>query len=471
MNMDTLQQIAAALASGKITSHELTQQMLKRAQDPNGQGAKVFTKLFADQALRAAQASDLLRQAGLSRSVLEGIPVSVKDLFDVKGQVTTSGSVVLKNTPAAEVDSTVVQRLRAAGAVVIGMTNMTEFAYSGLGINPHYGTPLSPWDRKTGHIPGGSSSGAAVSVSDGMAAAGIGSDTGGSVRIPSAFCGLTGFKPTARRIPMDGVFPLSRHLDSIGPLANSVACCAVLDAVMAGQPIRVPEAAQLKGLRLAYPLQLVRDDMDSTVSHAFDRALNTLTKAGALIQDIDLPELLELATINAGGGFTAAEAWADHAQRLATRGTEYDRRVATRIQRGQSLTAADLLVLMQARTSWIARVSRKLADVDALIMPTVPVVPPAIAPLIQDDQHYGKTNMLVLRNCSVINFLDGCALSLPAHARGEAPVGAVILVGHGTSPAAGSAPSSTAAPMLGQRVLSPGRHPRRGLHAMCARGR
>ena len=424
--MNTLLQLAADLASGKISSLELTQLMLKRAQDPNGQGAKVFTKLFTDQALLAAQASDTLRQAGLSRSVLEGVPISVKDLFDVKGQVTTSGSVVLKNAPPAEVDSAVVQRLRAAGAVIVGMTNMTEFAYSGLGINPHYGTPLSPWDRETGRIPGGSSSGAAVSVADGMAAAGIGSDTGGSVRIPSAFCGLTGFKPTARRVSMEGVFPLSRHLDSIGPLAPSVACCSILDAVMSGQPIQVPAVAHIKGLRLAYPIQVVRENMDETVSRAFDRVIQALNQAGALVQDIDLPELNELASINAAGGFTAAEAWADHATRLGEHAAEYDRRVATRIQRGQSLTAADLLTLMKARSSWIARVTQKLADVDALIMPTVPIVPPAIDPLIQDDQHYGKTNILVLRNCSVINFLDGCALSLPCHASGEAPVGFML---------------------------------------------
>ena len=195
---------------------------------------------------------------------------------------------------------------------------------------------------------------------------------------------------------------------------------------MAGEPIEVPEAAQIKGLRLAYPLQLVRDEMDSTVSRAFERAINALTSAGVLIQDMDLPELLELASINAGGGLSAAEAWADHAQRLTTHRTQYDRRVAMRIERGQTLTAADLLTLMQARTSWISRMSRKLADVDALIMPTVPIVPPAIDPLIQDDQHYGKTNMLVLRNCSTINFLDGCALSLPCHAQGEAPVGFML---------------------------------------------
>lgn len=424
--MDTLQDIAHALDTGKTTSVELTQQMIKRAQDPNGQGAKVYTKLFADQALRAAQASDLLRQAGLARSALEGIPISVKDLFDVKGQVTTSGSMVLKGESAAQADSTVLQRLRAAGLVVVGMTNMTEFAYSGLGINPHYGTPLSPWDRQTGHIPGGSSSGAAVSVADGMAAAGIGSDTGGSVRIPSAFCGLTGFKPTARRVPMKGVFPLSRHLDSIGPLAPSVACCAMLDAVMSGADIRVPDGLPVKGLRLAYPIQLVREDMDATVSQAFARALDALSKAGALVQDIDLPELLELATINAGGGFTAAEAWADHAERLATKSAEYDPRVSVRIQRGSNMTAADLLKLLQQRADWIERVTHKLQSVDALIMPTVPVVPPEIDPLIKDDKLYGKTNLLVLRNCSVINFLDGCALSLPCHEAGEAPVGLML---------------------------------------------
>ncbi|MBP8861424.1 MAG: amidase, partial [Ottowia sp.] len=237
----TIDQLAADLAAGSTTSLQLTEAALARAQDPAGEGARVFTLVDAERARAAAQASDLLRAAGMVRSPLEGLPVSVKDLFDVAGQVTTAGSVVLKDAPPAERNAPVIDRLIAAGAVIVGRTNMTEFAFSGLGLNPHYGTPKNPWDRAGGgRIPGGSSSGAAVSVTDGMAVVGIGSDTGGSVRIPSALCGLTGFKPTQRRVPIDGTVPLSTSLDSIGPLAASVRCCAIVDAVLAGEPPVVP---------------------------------------------------------------------------------------------------------------------------------------------------------------------------------------------------------------------------------------
>ncbi|MGO3123487.1 MAG: amidase family protein, partial [Advenella sp.] len=224
--------LSHALDEGSISSVQLTQQALARA--TSGEGPKVYTQVFDEQALAAAAAADTLRQAGVRRSAVDGLPISVKDLFDIKGKPTRAGSVVLNDAPAASDNAKVVQRLINAGAVIIGTTNMTEFAYSGLGVNPHYGTPRNPWERTVGEgrIPGGSSSGAAVSVTDGMAVAAIGSDTGGSVRIPSALCGLTGFKPTARRVPQQGVLPLSTTLDSIGPLAASVACCAILDALM-----------------------------------------------------------------------------------------------------------------------------------------------------------------------------------------------------------------------------------------------
>ena len=422
----TIKQLAADLDAGRSTSTALTQAALNKAADSNGEGARVFTKRFPEQALAAASASDSLRAAGLARSPIEGLPISIKDLFDVAGETTMAGSVARQGEPVAASTAEVIRRLQAAGAVVVGSTNMTEFAYSGLGINPHYGTPRNPWDRATGRIPGGSSSGAAVSVTDGMAVAAIGSDTGGSVRIPSAFCGLTGFKPTARRVSMEGVLPLSANLDSIGPLAPSVACCAVLDAIMAGQAPVVPDAASLRGARLAVPTTLVLDGMDEAVSKAFARARAVLTEAGALIDEIEVPEFTEVAAMNAKGGFTASEAWAWHRDLLARKADKYDPRVGTRIQRGQEMSAADYIDLLAARKAWIAAVERRIAGYDALIMPTVQVIAPAIDPLVADDALYFQTNGLVLRNCTFINFLDGCALSVPCHEAGEAPVGLMI---------------------------------------------
>src|ERR1700730_3584612 len=221
----TVLEIAADLADGRTTSRELVEAALAQITDPGGEGARTSVKVYAERARAAADAQDQLRKAGYTASPLAGLPVSLKDLFDVAGERTLAGSKALDDTPPAQCDAAIVARLRAAGAVLIGRTNMTEFAFSGVGINPHYGTPGNPYDRRL--IPGGSSSGAAVSVSDGGAVVAIGTDTGGSVRIPAAPCGIVGFKPTQKRIPRDGVTTLSTTLDSIGPLANSVACCAV----------------------------------------------------------------------------------------------------------------------------------------------------------------------------------------------------------------------------------------------------
>lgn len=302
---------------------------------------------------------------------------------------------------------------------------MTEFAYSGLGLNPHYGTPLNPFDRATGRIPGGSSSGAAVSVTDGMAAAAIGSDTGGSVRIPAALCGLTGFKPTARRVPREGALPLSTTLDSIGPLAASVACCAVLDAILSGEPVDLPQPASLAGLRFAVPTTLALDGLDETVGAAFEAARERLARAGARIEEIAVPEFARLAEINARGGFTASEAWHWHRGLIEKAADRYDPRVVGRIRRGAEMSAADYLDVLAARSAWIAAVETRVAGFDALLMPTVPVIAPTIAELA-DDARYGAANLLILRNPTLINFLDGCALSLPCHAQGTAPVGLMI---------------------------------------------
>lgn len=420
-----LEQASQDLDQGHATSVQLTEQALARAME--GEGPKVFTRVFHDTALAEAHASDRLRAAGLARSPIEGLPISVKDLFDIAGLPTLGGSRLLADAAPATRTAEVVQRLRRAGAVIVGSTNMTEFAYSGLGLNPHYGTPRNPWQRDedggSGRIPGGSSSGAAISVTDGMALAGIGSDTGGSVRIPSAFCGLTGFKPTARRVSMQGVLPLSANLDSIGPLAPSVRCCATLDAILSGEPLQALQAAPLQGLRLLAPTNVVLDGMDATVAAAWERALSQLSQAGVRITQAVVQPFSELAEINAKGGFTAAEAWAWHRGYLASRLDEYDPRVGTRILRGKDISAADYIDLLARRKQWIAQVEAQMADHDLLILPTVPVVAPKIADLAQSDEAYFRANGLILRNPTLINFLDGCAISLPCHRAGEAPVG------------------------------------------------
>ncbi len=428
--LPTLHTLSEALRQNSVSSVALTEAALERALAPSGEGSRVFTEVYASAARAAAQASDLLRASGQVRSPIDGLPISVKDLFDVAGSTTCAGSVALRDAAPASVSALVVQRLVAAGAVIVGRTNMTEFAYSGLGINPHYGTPRNPWDRANGRIPGGSSSGAAVSVSDAMAVAAIGSDTGGSVRIPAALCGLIGFKPTARRVSLQGVLPLSAQLDSIGPIANSVACCATLDAILAGEPVPELTPYSLRGLRLALPTTLVLDGVDSQVAVAFANARRRLQAAGALIEEIEIPEFAALAAINAKGGFTGAEAYAWHRTLIAERAATYDPRVISRILRGKEISAADLIDLFAARKKWIAAVEQRIAGYDALLMPTVPVVAPTIAALEASDEAYYAANGLILRNPSVINFLDGCALSLPCHAAGEAPVG-LMLAGAG----------------------------------------
>jgi aspartyl-tRNA(Asn)/glutamyl-tRNA(Gln) amidotransferase subunit A len=423
--------LADDLATGRVTAQALVEECLARIADPAGEGARTFLKVHAKEAREAAAAIDRQRKAGAVLPRFAGIPVSVKDLFDVAGDVTRGGSKLLDGAAAAAADCPAVARLRAAGFVIVGRTNMTEFAYSGLGLNPHYGTPRNPFDRATGRIPGGSSSGAAVSVTDGMAYAGLGSDTGGSCRIPAAYCGITGWKPTANRVPLDGVLPLSFSLDSIGSLAASVDDCAAIDAVVSGGEVREPiVAASLRGLRLAAPQALVHDGVDDVVGAAYVGALSKLSEAGVKIESIPLTELKEIGTLSARGGFPAAEAYAWHRKYLETQRERYDPRVSVRILRGTEQSAADYIDLVKGRADLIARVTMMLRDYDAMVMPTVPIVAPKIAEF-ESDEPYAKLNILSLRNPTVANFLDLCSISLPVHRRGDAPVGLMLIGKHG----------------------------------------
>jgi aspartyl-tRNA(Asn)/glutamyl-tRNA(Gln) amidotransferase subunit A len=308
---------------------------------------------------------------------------------------------------------------------------MSEFAFSGLGLNPHYGTPRNPWQRAEARIPGGSSSGAAISVTDGMAHVGIGTDTGGSCRIPAAFTGLVGYKPTARRVPQTGAIPLSTSLDSIGPLARSVECCATVDAFLADEPPPDLSADRsVSGMRFAVPKTFVLEDLDKDVASHFERSLSQLSASGAYVEHIDIPEFAQLPTINAKGGFSAAESYAWHRPLLETNGDDYDPRVRIRIQRGATQSAADYIDLLVARRNFIAAVERRAVRFDSLVFPTTPIVAPRIAEL-QNDEDFFRINGLVLRNPSVINFLDGCAISIPNHVDGEPPTGLMLACASG----------------------------------------
>src|ERR1700757_2116572 len=377
----TLAALADDLEGGRTSARKLVEDCIARIADPAGEGQRAFIHVDKDAALEAADAMDHLRKAHAAPSRFAGIPVSIKDLFDIKGQVSRAGSRALEDSAPATQDAPVVARLRRAGFVVIGRTNMTEFAYSGIGINPHYGTPKSVWQRKVGHVPGGSSSGAAVSVADGMAHGALGTDTGGSCRIPAAYNGIVGFKPTQRRVPREGGVPLSSTLDSFGPLARSVGCCAVLDAVLAGEPIVLLQPRPIKGMRLAVPTTVALDDLDDEVARTFERALDTLSRQGALVERIAVPEFLDVGVMNTKGGFAAAESYAWHRYLLASHGDVYDPRVYIRIQRGEAISAADYIDLLQMRKSLIVRAAARLSPYDAIVMPTTANTPPRIADL------------------------------------------------------------------------------------------
>ena len=424
--METVLDQAAALAAGKLTARALVEQSLARIHDPAGEGARAFLKVHAEAARASAEAEDRLRAAGRAPSPYAGIPISLKDLFDIAGEPTPAGSLALADAPPARAHAPIVARLIAAGFIPIGRTNMTEFAYSGLGLNPHFGTPKSPFERAIGRVPGGSSAGAAVSVADGMVAGAIGTDTGGSCRIPAAFCGVTGFKPTARRVPREGVLPLSVTLDSVGSLAASVACCALLDAVMAGETPHPSVPATLTGLRLAVPLGHALAGLDGPIAEAFGRACRLLSAAGARIIEQGFPALEEIPAANRQGGFSPPEAYAWHRALLAEKAALYDPRVAARIRRGAEMSAADYVDLCATRARLIAAMDAATAPFDALILPTVPIVPPPID-ACAEDVDYWRLNAQTLRNTSLVNFLDRPAFSLPCHRPGEAPAGLMVV--------------------------------------------
>jgi aspartyl-tRNA(Asn)/glutamyl-tRNA(Gln) amidotransferase subunit A len=430
--MRTLRSIITALRGGETTSCGIVSQALANAADPAGEGSRVFISTSPTSAMDAARQVDASRKRGDPLPLLAGIPISVKDLFDIKGEVTRAGARLREQAAPAERDAAIVERLRRAGAILVGRTNMTEFAFSGLGLNPHFGTPLNPHARAIRRIPGGSSSGAAVSVTDRMAAAAVGTDTGGSVRIPAALCGLTGYKPTARTVPTDGVYPLSPTLDSVGPLGWTVDCCAILHAALAGTDPPPPDGLPPQRMRLGIVRNYYTDGMDETAARCYELALRRLRDVGARLEMIDFPELQTLPALNRKGGISAYESLAIHRDTIRQHEADYDPFVLSRILRGASIDDAEYSEMLRTRALYTERLRELIArnELDALVAPTVPIVAPPVAACLDRDEAM-RLNQLVLRNTSGVNFMDGCAISLPCQREGDLPVGLMLIQSSG----------------------------------------
>lgn len=426
----SLSALGNRLANKTTSSRKLVEGCLARIEAEGGEGRNAFISVNANDARREADIQDQLREMGRPPSLFAGIPISIKDLFDVEGERTRAGSTALSAAPIAEKDAPAIARLRAAGFIIIGRTNMTEFAYSGIGINPHYGTPASVWDRSTRRVPGGSSSGAAVSVADEMAHAGLGTDTGGSCRIPAAFNYLTGYKPTARRVSRDGAIPLSTSLDSVGPIARTVSCCSIVDQIIADQPRADAQIKRPNQMRLGVLRSVVEDKIDQFVARAYEAALAKLSDASIELHDVEMPEFGELPALSEYGGLLAAESYRWHRSLLDRHGDQYDPRVKVRILRGAEQSESHYAATLARRLKFIEATAKRIESFDAIVMPTVPIVPPAIAALASDEA-FTQTNLLVLRNTSLVNLMDGCAISIPMTAPDNPPTGLMLATSGG----------------------------------------
>ena len=404
----------------KSFHRERLEAALSRIADPKGEGARACLTVYAEEARAAADAADARKRFGRELGALDGRIVTIKDLFDVKGEPTRAGSKIRAGFAPATQDAPIVRRLRAAGAVIVAKTNMSEFAFSAMGINPHHGTPANPADRA--RVPGGSSSGAAVAAADGMCDIAIGTDTGGSCRIPASFCGIVGYKPTARLVPTEGALPLSYTLDSVGPLATSVADCALTHEVMAGHEPSAPAPLEVSRLRLGILAGPLLDDLNSTAGKSFDAARKRLGDAGARLGEFRTTGLSEMQAANAKGGFSAAEALSIHSAYFDTRKSDFDQRVWQRIDAASGMSATEYIHLARERLRLIAALDAEMTEVDALILPTTPNVAPTIAETNANDEAFFRNNTRGLRNTAFVNFFDMCAISLPMPT-GGLPVG------------------------------------------------
>ena len=429
----TIRQLVNSFADGGGGCEAVVAEALAAA----GRSEGVFIRIN-DDALQQAVQIDRARANGEPLPVLAGVPLALKDLFNVQGQQTLAGSVVLRDeAPVEKADAVVVGHLRDAGALFVGRANMSEFAFSGMGLNPHYGNPKSIWQRDIGRLPGGSSSGNAVSVAEGIVAAGVGSDTAGSCRVPAAFNGIVGVKPTYGRVSLRGVYPLSPTSDTPGPLANDLDGCFILDHIITGrlkhgEPLPVLSVRPPKSIRLLVPESIVMEALDAQVAAAFEDALRWLADDGVTVDRAPLPALEGCVDMFRRRAVAVFEAWQDHQERLQSRGDEYDPFVRRRMSAGRAFDAEARRECYQEKAALVVACRQQMreAGADVLVYPTVQCVPPAISET-DDVEQMPEVNMKCLRNTSTVNFFDGCAVSLPCHTPGQAPVGLMLSAGNG----------------------------------------
>lgn len=431
MSIGTVKDLASALREGRRDPVDLLSEVFDRI-DSHGDPA-LFIRTLRPRAEAEARAARERLQSGNPASLVDGVPLAWKDLFDLKGSVTTAGSAVLRGAAPAAADAALVNAAARAGMVNVGTVNMTEFAYSGIGLNPHYGTPRNPRDATVARSPGGSSSGSGAVVAAGIVPVSMGTDTGGSIRIPASFNGVVGYKTSVGHYPMEGVFPLSRSLDTLGPLAQTVADCVLTDAALRGLRAPMVAPAPLDALDFVIPDTHMMDDLAPAVAANFDAAVARLDKAGARLRQIALPELREVVDLMGRyGPLASAEAMDVHHERLA--GPEVDQidpRVVRRIRMADGMSAVDLIRLMRGRRDWISRINDRLGNA-ILICPTTPTVAMPIAPLEADVEVFFHHNFRTLRNTAIGNFLDWCGLSIPSGQDSDAmPTGFMMCAPHG----------------------------------------
>jgi aspartyl-tRNA(Asn)/glutamyl-tRNA(Gln) amidotransferase subunit A len=409
-------ELGRRLRSGSLNAVDLTEYFIERI--ASHADKSVFISTCFEQARKDAQGCAARLQAGHGASAWDGIPLVWKDNVDVMGTVTSVGSMIFRDAPPAKVDATVAAHARASGLVTLAKANMSEFAYTALGTNPHFGTPKNPCSSDVVRVPGGSSSGSAAAVAAGLAPIAIGTDTGGSVRTPAAFNGLVGFKPSAGRYDNTGVFPLSVTLDTVGFFIRHASDCWGLDCMLRGVSIEEcppPSIAQdLAGLSIVVPENVVLDDLEDGVAQNFFESIERLQDAGVRVERRHIPELSELrALVNRHGAYASAEAYATHKALIdSDRFAEIDPFVAKRIIAGKSMSDSDIQALKQGMLALRRSLSDSLSG-QLLAMPTVPHVAPALAPLQENAADFAATNLKTIRNTSMGNLLNLCGLSLP----------------------------------------------------------
>jgi aspartyl-tRNA(Asn)/glutamyl-tRNA(Gln) amidotransferase subunit A len=417
--------LARSYRDGAITPSQAADWFLDRIETTTDRA--IFITVTAERARREAAASTARYRDGRPLGPLDGVPVAWKDLFDLAGTTTTAGSDIYRNAPPARADAVVVRNLAGAGLVSLGKVNLSEFAYSGLGLNPHFGTPRNPHDAKVHRAPGGSSSGSAVAVAAGLAPVAIGTDTGGSVRIPAAFNGLVGFKTAEGSIDRTGVFALSPTLDTMGPLARTVEDCLLLYAALSGRAPIPAAPANLSDLRIVVPTNIVFDGAEDAVVANFERLIAKLSAKGARIVSADIGAFDDVVATAPHGNITAAEAYFAHRALVESAdAARVDPRVVARILRGASMSAYDLLVLQTQRFA----LQRKLgAELDGALIafPTVAHTAPATAPLEADPELFHAVNIKTLRNTMLGNFLNLPGFAIPSgHDANGLPTSALI---------------------------------------------